>query len=87
MVFNNGTTDSMTTSVLSSIKWKIHFGVTIGVCQETPAFSAVVPDGDKDSGEFYIKSSPLAGEQKTTIAWYRDESEINFKIIEITRPQ
>lgn len=87
MIFNNGVTDSVTTSILNSIEWKIRFGVLQGTCKDSPAFQNVIPDAkNANSGKFYIEASSISGGQKTTIVWYRNERRINLRIVEVTYP-
>lgn len=87
MVFNNGIDDNITASIFNSIEWKFRYNILQGNCKDSPAFRQVIPDGDKDSGEFEIEASIVSGRQKSTISWYKDEGFIRFRIIEITRPQ
>lgn len=87
MFFNNGIDDNVVASILNSIEWKLRFNVMQGVCNNSTAFKKVIPGGEKDSGKFEIESVPMTGGQKTTISWYRDESYIKFKVLEITKPQ
>lgn len=87
MIFNDGMTDNIAASVLNSIEWKFRYNVLQGSCKDSPAFSQVIPNGNKDSGEFEIEASAISGGQKSTISWYKDEGIVRFRIIEITRPQ
>lgn len=86
MIFLNGINDNLVSSVLHSIEWKLSYNIMKGVCEDSPAFQAVVPDArNADSGEFIIEAPPMAGSQQTAIAWYRNEGKINLRIIEISR--
>lgn len=92
-MFFDGATDSLVTSVLNSIEWRIRYNLLEGRCPDSPAFRQVIPNAVDsrgvwlESGCFQIESAPITGEQKTTISWHSDEGEIRFRIIEITPPQ
>lgn len=87
MVFLDGINDSLLSSVLHSIEWRLSFGVLKGTCPDSPAFKAVIPNGTNDDGKFVIESPPATGGQQTTIGWYRHEGKIHTRIIEVTHPQ
>ncbi len=92
-IFHDGATDSLATSVLNSIEWRIRYNVLEGSCPDSHAFRQVIPgavDADGigvESGSFQIESAPIAGEQTTTISWHSDEGELRFRIVEVTPPQ
>ncbi|NEU76840.1 hypothetical protein PI95_031115 [Hassallia byssoidea VB512170] len=91
MMFD-GTTDSVLADVLNSIRWEIRYNTLCGICDDTPSLAVVIPGADSDEngvfqseGAFSIINAPAAGNQKTTIAWYRDEGQVRFRIVEVTR--
>ncbi|MDF5733410.1 MAG: hypothetical protein PUP92_36890, partial [Rhizonema sp. PD38] len=85
-IFFDGATDTLATSVLNSIEWRIRYNVLSGSCPDSHAFRQVVPNAvDADgigveSGSFQIESAPIAGSQVTTISWYSDEGTIRLRI-------
>ncbi|BDA72416.1 hypothetical protein CAL7716_065820 [Calothrix sp. PCC 7716] len=90
MMFD-GATDSVLADVLNNIRWEIHYNTLCGICDDTPSLAVVIPGAGPDDngvlqseGTFSIINAPAAGNQKTTIAWYRDEGKVKFRIVGVT---
>lgn len=89
----DGKFDTLTACFLSSIKWQIAYNTLRGETLDTPLFRYVVPGAQPNEeglypieGAFCIKSSPIAGNQKTCFYWCADEGKILFYIDLVSAP-
>ena len=69
---------------LAQIEWTFTYGVFQGTLEDSE--SAVSILGKEDCGEFKIRSDELSGSQETTISWYRDEGNVKFRVLDVTKP-
>ena len=70
---------------LAQIQWTFTYGVFQGTVKDSE--NAVSVLGSEEQGELHVKSSILSGSQETTLCWYRDESDIKFRVLGITEPK
>ena len=66
-MFFDGATDSLVTSVLNSIEWRIRYNLLEGRCPDSPAFRLAIPSTVDSQGVwlefgcFQIESAPISG--------------------------
>lgn len=79
----NGTTDNKTAEALSQISWQIKYNLLCGVSPNNKLFNEEIGHGEQE-GEFDITSSPMSGNQVTTIQWHTDEGRVRYSIKSIS---
>lgn len=83
-IFHDGTTDSLQSSMLSSIKWQIRYGVMMGESFDSPAWKQVL--GSENHGTYQWVSPEMAGSITYTVQWGREEGVVRFRLIDAVQP-
>lgn len=82
--FNNGTTDTLSSNFLNSIKWQFRHGRLCGTCESSPLVEAYLEK--EENGRFEVISPTIGGEQTTVIDWFRRDGDVEFRIFSVSKP-
>lgn len=91
-IFFDGTTDSLVSSMLASIKWEIRYGSLIGWSVDSPAWDQIL--GKEEHGTYQWSAAEVCGSTCHTVSWYRDDMDledgcklvVKFRLIDAVQP-
>lgn len=81
-MFFDGTTDTLSSSLLSSINWQFQYNILRGWVKDSPAWKEML--GYMSEGVYVTHSTiPNFPNSSTTLSWYRKDGEIRFQVISV----